>query len=149
VLLGDNLVAALDGADSDMVQLGARVRTDVTRAERVLDALQAGDRSDWVLARERVGDELVVASTPEQAARLSAAGTLGDRPGFRDAMPDLNDADLALWVDVNGLVAALFGDMGGGSTGADENLEPIEGVGVTVSSRDEGSGTFRLRLVAR
>jgi hypothetical protein len=39
--------------------------------------------------------------------------------------------------------------MGGGEASTDENLEPIEGIGRTASSRDEGSGTFRLRLVAR
>lgn len=148
-LLGDNLVAALDGTSSESVQVGARVRTDVTRAERVLDALESGAGGEWVLARERVGDDLVVASTPKQARRLAAGGTLGDRPGFGDAMPDLGEADLALWVDPKGVLEALFGGMGGGEASTDENLEPIEGIGLTASSRDEGSGTFRLRLVAR
>ncbi len=152
-LLGDNLVAALDGTSSGSVQFGARVRTDVTRAERVLDALESGAGGEWVLARERVGDDLVVASTAKQAGRLAAVGTLGDGPGFSDAMPDLSEADLALWVDPKGVLEALFGGMGGGTgdgeVSTDENLEPIEGIGLTASSRDEGSGTFRLRLVAR
>lgn len=146
-LLGDNLVGALDGGTSGTVQLGARVRTDVARAERVLDLLTAGDAGDFALARQRVGDELVVASTPGQAARLAAAGTLGDLPGFRDAMADLDTADLALWLDIAGLSETLFPSREGGA--ADENLAPIEGLGVTASSRDEGSGTFRVRLVAR
>ena len=146
-LLGDNLVGALDGGKSGTVQLGARVRTDVARAERVLDLLTSGDAGDFVLARERVGDELVVASTAAQAARLAAGGTLGDRPGFRDAMADLDNADLAVWLDVVGLSETLFPSREGGPV--DENMAPIEGLGVTASSRDEGTGTFRVRLVAR
>lgn len=148
-LLGDNLVAALDGGDSPTVQVGARLTTDVTRAERVLDALASAGGDDFAVARKRVGDDgLVVASTKAQAERLAATGTLGESAAFRAALPDLEDADLALWVDVKGVVAALFGGAGAAPDSPDENLEPVDGIGVTVSSRDEGSGSFRFRLVA-
>lgn len=148
-LLGENLVAALDGADSQTVQVGARLTTDVTRAQRVLDALQSAGGDDFTVARRRVGDDgLVVASTTAQAERLAAAGTLGEQAGFRAALPDLDDADLALWVDVKGVLAVVLGGLGGSPDPPDENLEPIDGIGVTVSSRDEGSGSFRFRLVA-
>lgn len=145
-LLGDNLVAALDGASSQDVQVGAKVRTDVPRAERVLDLLEKRGGSDFVVVRKTVGEHLVVASSPRQAARMAETGTLGEQPGFGAALPDLDEADMALWVDVNGVFGALFGALGGGEP--DENLEPIDGVGVTVSARDGDAGTFRIRLVA-
>ena len=145
-LLGDNLVAAMDGGASQGIQVGARVRTDVTRAQRVLAAIEKSGGSDFAVARRTVGDsELVMASTPRQAARLAEPGTLGERPGFAAALPDLDDADVAVWVDVNGVIAAFLGGFGGGEP--DENLEPIDGIGVTVSAREGSSGTFRIRLV--
>jgi hypothetical protein len=148
-LLGDNLVAALDGGDSQELQVGARLTTDVARAQRVLDALASAGGEDFTVARKRVGDDgLVVASTKAQAERLAATGTLGENSAFRAALPDLDDADLALWVDVKGVLAVVLGGLGGSTGEPDDNLEPIDGIGVTVSSRDEGSGSFRFRLVA-
>lgn len=146
-LLGDNLVAAMDGTESGQLQVGARVSTDVARAERVLDAITRASGDVVPLVRRRVGDDLVVASTPKQADRLAAEGTLGDEPGFTRALPDLDDADLAVWVDVNAVVAAVFGGFSSDPAPADENLARIDGVGVTVTSGDKGSATFRLRLV--
>lgn len=145
-LLGDNLVAALDAGSSDSVEVGARVSTDVARAERVLDALQAGDSGDWVLTHERVGDDLVFASTPKQASRLAEDGTLGEMASFRAALPDVGEADAAVWLDVKGLWTTIFAGFSGDEM--DENIEPIDGVGLTVTSRDQGNASLRLRLVA-
>ena len=149
-LVGGNLVAALDGTDGDEIGVGARVSTDVARAERVLDAVTKASGGDLPLERRRVGDELVVASTPAQADRLASTGTLGEKPAFSRALPDLGGAHLAVWVDVQGLASAIFGGSGSpelGNGNSDGNLAPIEGIGVTVISGAEGSATFRLRLV--
>ena len=144
-LLGDNLLVALDGGDRRSLQVGARLSTDTKRAERVLDLLEKTTGGGFPVVRERAGDDLVVASTPKQADRMAQAGSLGERAGFREALPDLGDADLALWVDVNGVVGALLDGLGDGSP--DENLEPIDGIGVTVSSRGDETTSFRVRLV--
>jgi hypothetical protein len=143
-LLGDNLVLALDGSDSDTLQVGARVRTaDVARAEKVLEAV--GRTGFELPVVRRVGDgELVVASSGAQADRLTTSGDLGAKDGFGDALPGLADADAALWVDVKGL-SALFGE--GGEP--DDDVDPIEGVGVTVSSPEAGATSLTFRLVAR
>jgi len=150
-LVGYDMVAALDGTDGDEIGVGARVSTDVARAERVLDAVTKASGGDLPLERRRVGDELVVASTPAQAGRLASVGTLGEKPVFSRALPDLGGAHLAVWVDVQGLASAIFGGFGSESAGemdeTDANLAPIEGVGVTVVSGAEGSAIFRLRLV--
>ena len=147
-LLGDNLVAALDGGDSGETQVGARITTDVARAEHVLDAITEASGGALPLERRTVGKDLVVASTPQQADRLSADGTLGDKDAFTKALPDLEDADAAAWVDVKGLLGGLFGGgTGDGTSAVDEDLEPLQGVGFSVSSEDKGSATFRLRVV--
>jgi hypothetical protein len=152
VLVGDNLVAALDGADSGEVQVGARITTDVPAAQGVLDKLEVAMRDqggDFPVVRREAGDDLVVASTARQADRLAASGTLGDVPAFQRALPDLADADVAVWLDPVAVVDALFGSPGGGPTDVDENLEPIDGVGVTVDSGEaDGTATYRFRLVA-
>jgi hypothetical protein len=151
VLFGDNLVAALDGAKSEKIQVGARVSTDVAKAQAVLDKVEAALRDtggDLPVVRREAGNDLVIASTDRQADRLAASGTLGQMPAFQRALPDLGDADVAVWVDPGGLVDSLFGGDGVDST--DPNLEPIDGMGVTVSSGDgsEGTATYRFRLVA-
>jgi hypothetical protein len=86
----------------------------------------------------------VVASSGAQADRLTTSGDLGAKDGFGDALPGLADADAALWVDVKGL-SALFGE--GGEP--DDDVDPIEGVGVTVSSPEAGATSLTFRLVAR
>jgi hypothetical protein len=150
LLLGDNLVAALDGTPSRTVEVGARVSTDAERAQAVLERLL---RDVWPETDiRRVGEDLVVASTRDQADRMSggAGGTLGDLPAFGRALPDLAEADVALWLDPRGVTAAVFGGPGAapGAGDVDPDLEPVDGIGVTARSGTDGSGTFRFRLVA-
>jgi hypothetical protein len=138
-LLGDNLLIALDAEQSDSVEVGARLSTDVARAQRLLEVIEA--RTGEPLVRQQAGDDLVVASTAGQARRLARESGLGERDGFATALPDLDDAHVAGWVDVRGLFQ-LFGGT------VDENVEPIDGVGFTAST-DDDSAEFRIRLVAR
>jgi hypothetical protein len=146
-LLGSNLLIALDGGGSDELQVGARITTDAAAATKVLDALET-QSDDWLapeftLVRRTVGDDLVVADTKEQADRLASDGALGDDETFRSALPDLDDAALALWVDPAGVQTAF-----GLGTEPDPDLEPLDGVGLTVSSISDGTASFRFRMVA-
>lgn len=148
VLVGDNLVAAVDGTKADQVQVGARVSTDVPKAQAVLDKVESAMRAqgdDFPVVRREAGSDLVIASSARQADRLAASGTLGDVTAFTRAMPDLGDADVALWLDPVQLADAVFG----GDGSIDKNLEPIDGLGFTVSSSKGGDdATYRFRLVA-
>jgi hypothetical protein len=148
VLLGDNLVAALDAGGKGHPQVGARVTTDVAKAQDVLDKLERGGHGVAGVAvphvvRRVVGGDLVVASTAREAKRLARRGTLGDVPAFTRSLPDLAGADAALWVDPSGLASAVIG-----ARATNANLEPIDGLGVTLSSGTKGAATYRLRLVA-
>jgi hypothetical protein len=151
-LLGDNLVGALDGtADEDgALQVAARVRTsDVTRAGQVIQQL-AADGPDLVLRTG--GDTYAVGSSQRHTDQVLAAdGTLGEQPDFQDALPDLADADVAVWADPAGLVEALFSGWSapGQESQTDPDLDPLKAVGLTASTEDGGKGTFRFRIVAR
>jgi hypothetical protein len=146
-LLGSNLLVALDGGESDELQVGARITTDAAAATKVLDALETQSDGllmpEFTLVRRTVGDDLVVADTKEQADRLATDGALGDDATFRSALPDLDDAALALWVDPAGTEAAF--NFGGEP---DPDIAPLDGVGLTVSSISDGTASFRLRMVA-
>jgi uncharacterized protein DUF3352 len=148
VLLGSNLVASLDGlsASGEDIQLGAKVTTNGAKAEAVLAKLQRAARAhgeDLPIYHRRTADGVVVASSKAEAARLLRSGTLGDDPAFRKAMPDVEGANMAVWVDVAGLATVFTGE---GSV--DKNLEPIDGVGMTVHLHSGGGSVLRMRLVA-
>jgi hypothetical protein len=151
VLLGDNLVGALDsGGANGWIDGGVKVRTDAARAQRLLEPLLSDAPGDVVLRTD--GDSYVLASSKRQAARLAAPGELGDQPGFTAALPDLADADAAVWVDPGALLRTLFGGLSAGSvegtadTG-DDDLDQISGVGATLTSAGDGTADFRFRIV--
>jgi hypothetical protein len=83
-----------------------------------------------------------VASSKAQADLLSKNGGLGDRDAVRKALPDVDGATVALWVDIRSLLDGFMG-----ADGVDENLKPIAGLGVTAKVADNGTASFRLRLV--
>lgn len=159
VLLGDNLVGAIDsggeggdGGMGGMVEGGVKVRTDATRAQRLLGPLLADGPDDVVLRTD--GDSYVLATSGRQAARLLAPGDLGDQPGFAAALPDLADADAAVWLDPSALVQTLFGgwsdttdDQPGDER--DDDLDQVTGVGATLTSGDDGTADFRFRIVTQ
>ncbi len=147
-LLGDNLLLAVDSASGGQVDVGARITTDVDEAQRLLDRLAAASGpagrqlGALGLVRRQVGGDLVLATSDAQADRMAAGGSLGEVDGFRRALPDLDDADAALWV----APAAVWGIFGLGEV--DPDLEPIDGIGVTVSGDAADAAAFRVRLVA-
>ena len=147
-LLGDNLVGALDDGNSDTLAGGVRVTTDVPAAQAVLDRVEAAVRThggDVPVVRRVAGSDLVVASTVAQANRLATGGTLGDEDAFRTALPDVEQADAALWVDPVRLMSTLVSGFGGDQV--DKDLQPIAGIGAIVQSEGDDVATYRLRLV--
>jgi hypothetical protein len=121
------------------------VTTDGQRAVALVDKInKATDAagSDYPIERRLTDDGLVMASSKEQAALLAKDGGLGDRDAVRKALPDVDGATAALWLDLRSLMRGFMG-----SDGGNENADPIAGLGVTAKVADDGSATFRLRLV--
>ena len=148
-VLGSNLLAALDadGLTEGRVEVGVLTTTDPDRAAPIIDRmtrlLQEGEPG---VRAELTEDGYVVASSGSMLRRLTAGGTLGDIEAFRRALPDADDARMALWLDVVPLVQSLTGAFDR-SAEVDPNLAPLVGFGMTVSTEDSGRGAFRLRLV--
>jgi hypothetical protein len=84
----------------------------------------------------------VVATSKTQADLLAKDGGLGDRDAVRKALPDLDGATVAVWVDIRSLMKGFMGQDGG-----NENLDPIAGLGITGKVANDGTASYRLRLV--
>jgi hypothetical protein len=147
VLLGSNLVAAMrdDQAGSTRLEVGARVTTDGPRAVALVDKINkatAALGSDVAIERRLTDDGVVMATSSGQVELLLKNGGLGDRDAVRRALPDVGGATAALWVDIRSLLRGFMGSEGG-----NENVDPIAGLGVTAQVADNGTATYRLRLV--
>ncbi|HEX6921484.1 MAG TPA: hypothetical protein VF314_14785, partial [Actinomycetes bacterium] len=127
-------------------EVGARSTTDAARAGAVLDKMERAARQHGTyepLLRRQTENGILVASTAAQADRLAGKGGLGQSKAFRRALPDVDEAGFAVWVDVRGLVRSFFPDEGS----VDADIEPIAGIGMTAVSDGKGSATYRVRLV--
>ena len=148
LLFGSNLLVALDrtGLDSLNLNLGARVTTSNPKRADTLIGRLTGDVAGLLpginVVHRVTGDGYVVASSPAQADRLTSATgkKLRDLDAFRRALPDVDGARFALWVDPGSVFAGLRG-----ADAAD--LEPVAGFGLTATSDGAGNGSFRARLV--
>ena len=91
-------------------------------------------------------DGLAAGSDVEAVDRVATDGRLGESKTFQRAVPDANDAGVVLYVDVARAVV-LAGDVVGDD--ANENIQRIEGVGMSASSTDDEDVSFRLRVTFR
>jgi hypothetical protein len=148
LLFGSNLLVALDrtGLDSLSLNLGARVTTsNPKRADTLIGRLTAdfaGLLPGINVVHRVTGDGYVVASSAGQADRLTSTTgkKLGDLDAFRRALPDVNGARFALWIDPD----SVFNGLRGGDAA---DVKPIAGFGLTATSDGSGNGSFRARLV--
>jgi len=150
-LLGEPTLFAfdLDTFGSQVPLVGMRAVTDPAAAEdvvrKVLSMLEfefGVDVSSLPVHWETAGDSLYITSAPSYAQALQQGGAVAD-PAFETALPDLDTAQVALWVDVDGIESgAQSGDE------IDQVAGHIAGVGFTAGYQDSGDATFRVRVVA-
>jgi Protein of unknown function (DUF3352) len=148
LLFGSNLLLALDrtGLEDMSINLGAHVTTSNPKRADTLIGRLTGDFGGLLpglnVVHRVTSDGYVVASSAGQADRLtsSAGKKLGDLDAFRRALPDVDGARFALWVDPDSVFTGL--------RGADvADLKPIAGFGLTATSDGSGNGSFSARLV--
>ena len=143
-LLGQDLVVALDGVDLAMSpEFGVRVVTDPDDAARVVAAVQpqlAEVTGGYGVRARATADGWVLATSTAYADRLAAGGGgLLDRPDVRAALPDIDTASVAFYLDFAPLAElADGGDL-------QDALTALSGLGMTVTVSGEQAVT-RVRL---
>lgn len=150
VLLGDSFAVAVEAGEpgGQPVRVGARIRTDTARFEELIEifrtnAAQFGEQPP--IEVRTTGEDVVIGSDPAYADTLAAGGDLGSDAGFQAALPDVEEAEFAAYVDVDRAAALLPADTGS----AKANLEVVDAFGMTVTSDDDGQAEMRLRIVVK
>jgi hypothetical protein len=151
VLLGQSFTLAVDGANlAEEPQVGARSVTDGEQAMQVVERLEAALRDEGslvALSRKRTDDGIIVASTDDHADALAKDGNLGDAGSFKAAVPDIESAGMAIYVDVD-QIADQFSEEVGDPT-AQEALAAIDAIGLTAAVEGDGSARYRLRVITK
>ncbi len=138
-LVGSSTVIAIGGAPHQ-VDIGMiSGTTDSNRAETIANQLLAALHATASVTVRSGANGTVLASSPSYADKLAGSGGLGNSAQFRDAMPDLNSAQFALYVDLQRITEL-------GSSSLPAQVAALRAVGLTVSASG-GIATLHLKLV--
>ncbi|MEV0312930.1 hypothetical protein [Nonomuraea fuscirosea] len=147
--VGQNLTVAVDseGLDSDQIKGGVRIVTDPAKAQAVLDkvtnALSQNGQPAPQIAKVAGDGVLAVATTDEYAKKLAGEGTLGDSETFQTAIPNADDVNYALFVDLDKVEKLYLASMQGDDKA---NAQVLRAVGLSGTQSDT-EATFSLRLL--
>jgi hypothetical protein len=138
-LVGSQTVLAV-GPGTDEPEVGMVSRTDdPDAARRAAEKIMAKvDPGSSVTVRS-TADGTVLASTPGYADKLAASGTLGQQENFTAALPELDGAKFALYVDVQKAIAL-------GDEEAPASAKAVKAFGITAAS-DGDTTTVHFRLL--
>ena len=151
-LLGRDFALALEPAGQAPPKVGVRAVTDGARAEDVLTKILAaagrrgGGGAVPPVTVRRTADGYVAASTAQHADALAGGGDLGEQGAFKAALPQLDAAVFAAYLDFDRVVAQLRPD---GAADTREAVAAIDAVGLTVQAGGDGTAELRLKVVTR
>lgn len=151
-LLGDGFTISLDdsvdfgglttGASTpDQIPAGIRINGDPAEIREVLErALDAAGAPPGFLTVEEGEGAVAVGLNPDYVAELAGTGELGDDPAFRSVLSELAPDQGAFYVSFEGdWLSALLGSFPGEETAkVQENLEPLQAMGVETTADEEG-----------
>lgn len=152
VSLGGDAPSSLDDlASVDDVPAGIVIHGDADKIKAII--AKAEDHldmhlSDIPLVVEGSGDKVAIATTTDYAEELLKSGKLGSDDGFRDAVPNADDAAGILFLDFDSAWRDTIADMvasdEGDAAGAEfaDNTKPLRTVGL--SSWEDGDVTHAL-----
>jgi hypothetical protein len=139
----DTLMNSADGTD---VPIGLKVQGDPEAIEEVLAKLQERLAAEGFpeLVTETEGDTIAIGLNPDYVAEISGEGDLGDSETFQNVVREAEDASAILFLDFDAGDNWLASLAGGDAT-VKENLEPLEGLGMSAWQDDDVvHGVFRL-----
>ncbi|MFC7644562.1 hypothetical protein ACFQX6_30560 [Streptosporangium lutulentum] len=148
-LFGQNLTLALDGngLDGNQPRVGARITTDPAKAQEVVGKIEKYLAASGTVAPQLAkvpGDgTLVLASAQDYAAELAKDGTLGDSESFNLAVPNTDEATVAVYVDLDKIEKLYLADMEGDDKA---NLQALRAVGMS-GTQSGGDSSFALRVL--
>jgi hypothetical protein len=153
VLVGDSLtlsagagIADAVEAGSDQVPVGYRAHTDTERAEALIEMLlsSSGMESETDLAYRSDDGVLSIAATQEYVDQLADGDGLGSSDLFAQAVPEADEAQSVLYIDVNAFEESYLSQLEGDERDA---LEKLAAVGVSTSIDEDGNGSFLLKVI--
>ncbi|GAA3686750.1 hypothetical protein GCM10022224_059580 [Nonomuraea antimicrobica] len=146
--VGQNLTVAVDGEGlgGDQVKGGVRIATDPAKAQAILDKVLQGlsqGQPAPQLAKATGDGVFAVATTDEYAKKLAEEGTLGDSETFQTAVPNADEANVALFVDLDKLESLYLNSMQGDEKAS---AQVLRAVGLS-STQTDTEAAFSLRLL--
>lgn len=137
----ESFFSSADGSD---IPVGAKIKGDSAAIEKVLGTLaQTMGSEASFLDTDSEGDFVAVGPSPDYRSTLLGDGGLGDSDVYQNVVREGDDASSILFVnfDANDWLTGLAE----GQAEVQQNLEPLEGLGVT-SWVDDGTTHGVLRL---
>jgi hypothetical protein len=127
---------AFNSGDGSGVPVAVKVKGDPDRVAGVLDKLRPKlGPMEGVLGSESKGDVTAIGPDADYRATMLEDGGLGESDAFRNVVREAEDASAVLFVNFDAgdwLTALASGDQE-----AVDNLEPLEGLGMSVWRQDE------------
>ncbi|WP_433445183.1 DUF3352 domain-containing protein [Nonomuraea sp. CA-141351] len=148
-VVGQNFTLAVDsqGLDGDQIKGGVRVVTDPAKAQAIVDkvqqALTSQSKGAPQIAKVKGDGVFTVATTDEYAKQLAGEGTLGDSETFQTAIANADDANYAVYVDLDKVENLYLKSMEGDDKA---NAQVLRAVGMSGSLTDS-EATFSLRVL--
>ncbi|MEV1169670.1 hypothetical protein [Nonomuraea sp. NPDC049784] len=148
-VVGQNFTLAVDsqGLDGDQIKGGVRVVTDPAKAQAIVDKVQQALTSQGQgapqIAKVKGDGVFTVATTDEYAKQLAGEGTLGDSETFQTAIANADDANYAVYVDLDKVENLYLKSMEGDDKA---NAQVLRAVGMSGSLTDS-EATFSLRVL--
>ncbi|MET8866159.1 DUF3352 domain-containing protein [Nonomuraea sp. NPDC004580] len=148
-VVGKNFTVAVDseGLDTNQIKGGVRVATDAAKAQaivdKVLNAMSQNGQPAPQIAKVAGDGVFTVATSQDYAKKLAEEGTLGESETFRTAIPNADDANYAIFVDLDKIEKLYLASMQGDDKA---NAEVLRAVGLSGSQTDT-EATFSLRLL--
>ncbi|MFG1698713.1 DUF3352 domain-containing protein [Nonomuraea sp. NPDC049309] len=148
-VLGQNFTVAVDseGLDSNQIKGGVRVTTDAAKAQAIVDKVlnrfaQNGQPAPRI-AKVAGDGVFTVATTDDYAKKLAAEGTLGESETFQTAIPNADDANFAIFVDLDKIEHLYLNSMQGDDKA---NAQVLRAVGLSGGYTDT-EANFSMRLL--